>query len=575
MSTKEQTKGVAAEKKKPLSQAELARQMKEMQELVARQRAIEREIQEKGGADDLNALSEILSCIRGLSIQFNESMRSMPGPETVIREKFEGLKASVNEARSSIDRVFEVDNVRKVIQMSDGYAPHLSSPEKAIRALIRESFECMKEPSRACIAEVGEVLLEAINDVVEAMAEGWAESYPELKKCLSEVSCDCVEDWKRAGQALVANFIEIEQNAPDYNFFREISRRRIECHTGDRSQGAVHPLGAQPPSSGGGENEYLMGYLEKRTHRSQKWQRRWFVLSETRKVLYYFNRPESVKPCAAIKLEDVEVVELVNTPRTNQFGPGAACKVFRLRSLDSTKSVLPHKQSGQPRTLTVLAPNPESKQEWVEAIRKCCGTFSSMEEAEAEVADDAEEEEELRRQDALAKDSDAVKRMRALKLAKSVADDEDEELSPNDQDDHRDEVRSIASVHSSFQDPNGFGDGRTLHLVVPFVPGIAHSANPEEAYLKSLISSTKTYVNDIFTQLMHKIPKAVCFSVVDECKKRVEHEISEHLCGKTEQELQGLLGKDPQTVDQVLGLKAELGHVKERLDSILECTAAA
>jgi len=45
--------------------------------------------------------------------------------------------------------------------------------------------------------------------------------------------------------------------------------------------------------------------------------------------------------------------------------------------------------------------------------------------------------------------------------------------------------------------------------------------------------------------------------------------------GKTEQELQGLLGKDPQTVDQVLGLKAELGHVKERLDSILECTAAA
>ncbi|UPQ99218.1 PH domain-containing protein [Chloropicon primus] len=559
-------------KAKPLSQAELARQMKEMQELVARQRMLEKQIHEMGGDEGVNALSEVLSCIRGLSITFNENMRSMPGPERVIKEKFDALKASVNEARKSIDRIFEVDNVKKVIQMSDGYSPHLSSPEKAIRALISQSFDCMKEPSKDCIREVGEVLLDAVSNVVDAMSADWAEDYPELKKCLAEVSCDCIESWKVAGETLVSNFIEIEQNAPDYNFFREISRRRVECHTGDKSNCAVHPLGAAAASK---DNEYLMGYLEKRTHRSQKWQKRWFVLSECRKVLYYFYGPESIKPCAAIPLEDVEVVELVNTPRTTQFGPGSACKVFRLKNSDPAKSILPHKKDGQPRTLTILAPNPESKQEWVTAIKKCCVKYSSMEEEDANIADDAED---LQRQDALRKDDEEVKRLQEMKIAKTVHDDEGDDGSceEGDYEDHKDEVRSIASVHSSFQDTDSLSDGRTLHLVLPFVPGITSTKNPEEAYIKSLISSTKTYVNDIFTQLTHKIPKAVSFSIIDECKKRMEAKISENLCGKTEAELQGLIGKDPAVVEQVIGLKAELGHVKEQLDVILlACTPVA
>jgi len=539
------------------TQADLAAKMKEMQELVARQRKIEKEIEEKGGNEEINALSHVLNCIRGLSVNFNENMRAMPGPETAIKGKFDALKTNVGDARRTIDDIFELENVKKVIQMSDGYAPHLSSPEKAIRALISQSFDCMKDPSRDCIREVGEVLLEAITAVVEAMASEWEEAYPELRKCLSEVSADCVDEWMKKGETLVNNFIEIEQNAPDYNFFREIARKRIECHSGERGDSAVHPLGAKQAAK---ENEYLMGYLEKRTHKSQKWQKRWFVLSENRRVLYYFYGPESVKPCAAIPLDNLEVVELVNTPRTQQYGPGSACKIFRLKSSDPTKSVLPHKKDGQPRTLTIIAPNPESKAEWVDAIRKCCSKFSSMEEEDAAVADEEEEEAVLERQN-------------ALKITKTVHDDEEEEEEREvaASDDNADEVRSIASVHSSFAETESFADGRTLHLVLPFVPGITSCENPEEAYLCSLTSATKTYVNDIFTQLTHKIPKAVSFAMIDECKKRVEAKVSERICDFPEPDLQKLLGKDPAVAEEVIGLKAELGHIKSQLDSIIEC----
>mmetsp|Transcript_2673 Transcript_2673/g.6746 ORF Transcript_2673/g.6746 Transcript_2673/m.6746 type:complete len:162 (-) Transcript_2673:971-1456(-) len=159
----------------------------------------------------------------------------------------------------------------------------------------------------------------------------------------------------------------------------------------------------------------------------------------------------------------------------------------------------------------------------------------------------------------------------------AAAEAEDDDQSEADYVDHADEVRSIASVHSTFRE-GGSGevprDGRTLHLVLPFVPGIASAKNPEEAYIRSLIASTKTYVQDVFTQLTHKIPKAISYSMIDECKKRVEARISKSLCGMTEVELQSLLGKDPQVIEEVFALKAELGQVKERLDQILECTQA-
>ena len=564
----EQTDAAAKSARKPrqLSQAELARQMKDMQELVKRQRDIEKELKEKGGSDDVNALTHVLSCIRGFSINFNENMRTLPGPETVIKTKFDSFRDSVTQARRSIDDLFEVENVKSIIQMSDGYSPHLTSPEKAIRMLISKSFDCMVDPSKKCIDEVADVLLEAISNVVESQSSEWDESYPELKKALSEVSGECMDEWRKAGESLVTKFVSIEQSAPDYNFFREISRKKLQCHTGDRSATAVHPLGMSSH-----ENEYLMGFLEKRTHRSQKWQKRWFVLSESRKVLYYFVGPESVKPCAAIPLEDIEVVELVNTPRTTQYGPGSACKIFRLKNSDPEKSVLPHKKDGQPRTLTIIAPNPQSKQEWVEAIKNCCVKYSSMEEDDANAVDDEMDSvsvADLRRQGALTKDNDLVKKLEEAKLA------QDDEQSEADYADHADEVRSIASVHSSFKEnPQDLSDGRTLHLVLPFVPGITSTKNPEEVYIKSLIGSTKTYVNDVFTQLTYKIPKAIAFSMIDECKKRVEAKISKRICSMTEVELQSLLGKDPAVVEEVFNLKAELGQVKERLDTILECAA--
>jgi hypothetical protein len=570
-----------AKPRKKLSQAELANQMKNMQELVARQRKLEKEIEEKGGDDNLNALSHVLGCIRGLSVHFNENMRTMPGLEAVIKSKFDFFTDSVNKARRSIDALFEVENVKSIIQMSDGYSPHLTSPEKAIRMLIAKSFEAMEAPSKACIDEIAEVLLTAITDVIELMQGEWAEDYPQLRACLSELSGECVEEWKKAGETLVNTFVSIEQNAPDHRFFRDLSRKKIQCHTGDRSDSSVHPMGLG--SGNGRDNEYLMGYLEKRTHRSQKWQKRWFVLSENRKVLYYFVGPQSIKPQAAIPLEEVEVVELVNTPRTSQYGPGSACKIFRLKNSDSNKSVLPHKKDGQPRTLTVIAPNPQSKQEWVEAIKKCCAKYTSMEEEDANAEEEEEGEQQqqqlldldsvsqasaspkdLQRQGALRRDDTLVQKLQDMK--------EEKQASESDYAEHADDVRSIASVHSSFKDASSFQDGRTLHLVLPFVPGITSVKNPEDEYIKSLIASTKTYVNDIFTQLTCKIPKAVSYSMIDECKKRAEGKISKMICSMSEAELQALLGKDPSVVEEVMNMKAELGQVKGQLDTLLECT---
>ena len=53
--------------------------------------------------------------------------------------------------------------------------------------------------------------------------------------------------------------------------------------------------------------------------------------------------------------------------------------MFRLRNTDRTQSILPHKKNGQPRQMTIRAPNPQSKHEWIEAIKRCCRKYHAME----------------------------------------------------------------------------------------------------------------------------------------------------------------------------------------------------
>jgi hypothetical protein len=38
---------------------------------------------------------------------------------------------------------------------ADGYQPYLFSPEKGLRALIRQALDLVKEPAKMCVDEVG------------------------------------------------------------------------------------------------------------------------------------------------------------------------------------------------------------------------------------------------------------------------------------------------------------------------------------------------------------------------------------------------------------------------------------
>ena len=50
---------------------------------VLRQREIEKEVKDLGGDAPINALSEALSCVRGLVVLYNDKMRELPGPTKV------------------------------------------------------------------------------------------------------------------------------------------------------------------------------------------------------------------------------------------------------------------------------------------------------------------------------------------------------------------------------------------------------------------------------------------------------------------------------------------------------------
>mmetsp|Transcript_11578 Transcript_11578/g.29475 ORF Transcript_11578/g.29475 Transcript_11578/m.29475 type:complete len:623 (+) Transcript_11578:153-2021(+) len=551
-----------------LSQKEMANRMKMMQTLVLRQREIETELQEIGDHDQSHVLSEVLSCIRGLLTTLDDKMMALPGPYSDIKASYDSLKAMQEKSTADLDQLFSVANVKSTIQLSDGYSPHLSSPEAAIRMLISKSFEGLKAPSMECLKEVSKVLAETVGEALAHMQSERSEDYPDLEKFCSEVSLDCIDVWQRKTSVLINNLIAIEQNAPDHKFFRAMAKKRIEMHSNGGCQGDR-------------SNEFLMGFLEKRTQKSERWQRRWFVLSESRKMLYYFMNPDSLRPSAAIPLDNIEIVELVNTPRTTKQGPGASSKIFRLQCTDSTKSILPHKRDGQPRTLTIQAPNSQAKQDWTDAIKKCCSKYFVVEEEDLIAIggdlDDLEsvtqrgDEQVLNRTNALKKDNPTVEKLQALKVGDAADDEEDGNACTDDEDE--DDMKSIRSIQSTFKDQASFEDGRTLHLVIPFVPEMGSVQNAEDSYLESLVSATRAYVDNIFKQLLAKIPKAISFTLIDECKRSIEAKISEVICKMNETDLQVLLGKDPAVVEHVAMIKEELEQVKEEIDSLLTITS--
>jgi hypothetical protein len=487
-------------------------------------------------------------------------------PRAAIRGAFEGELAG-KWAALDTSAVFSEANVRRAVRASDGFAPHLLAPEPAIRKLIKQALDLYRPPAREAVKEVARVLTVACEAALDDLkAREWDADYAKLAYRLREMCVESIDTWSKEAGAMVEGVVQMEHDMPSYAYFRNIARDR-----------ALLPGGAAADArlrAGGGteyaelaKKEYLMGFLEKRDYVRQRWQRRWCVLSEDKKQLFYFGHPNDRKPRAVVELSKTVLLSDVKTPRALKDGTAGAQLTLRLVPLDAGQPILPPRKNGAPRvSLTLRAPNADSKAEWVAALRKLCqerGPQTPRVVPEDELLE-AELSPKLQRANALKSASAPLDLLSLDDVGGGGESDEEVELSEAD----RAEAEGISELGA----PLGYSarDGRTLHLVVPALPQVAPGEKVTEealagAFIAQFAQDTATYCDGVAQSLARSVPKAIMRLLVQPVEETMEDSLMARVVKLGDYEIAAALERDPAAGEKKLRAVKALAQAELRL----------
>lgn len=196
---------------------------------------------------------------------------------------------------------------------------------------------------------------------------------PNLLHCLSGLGREILAAWSEETAGVVDVVVSMEGSYITHAFFRRLLARRFpEAGSGDGGDGEAQPTAAAAEGSGrpplperpsgaplasarrtssssadprrapiqsprnsledlmqpGAQSEYMMGFLEKTSDSNRvgpmdswKWQRRWFVLADAKRNLYYFRDPDELPNFrGCINMEECLVEDLAATQAARNAG---------------------------------------------------------------------------------------------------------------------------------------------------------------------------------------------------------------------------------------------------------------
>ncbi|WOK92637.1 hypothetical protein Cni_G01328 [Canna indica] len=314
----------------------------------------------------------------------------------------------------SLDRHFDINNVKRIVLEADGYQPYLISPEKGLRSLIKGVLELAKEPSRLCVDEVHRVLL----DIVSGAANGTPGlgRYPPFKREVVAIASSALEGFRNEAKKMVVALVDMERAfVPPQHFIRLVQRRmerqrredelktRPSKKANEAEQAMLNrALSPQPGTQqtggslksmkeksnqpekdakegsslqiAGPSGEITAGWLLKKSAKTNIWSRRWFVLNEKSGKLGYTKKQEEKHFRGVITLEECNIQDLEDEPSKSSKESKKANgsdKVsgleFKITSRVAYKTVLKAQSA-----LVLKAENMADKVEWVNRIMNIC-----------------------------------------------------------------------------------------------------------------------------------------------------------------------------------------------------------
>ena len=321
------------------------------------------------GAGAGGASTSVLHYCRLFEGEFRRQLNSTENTGR-IRAAFVGEGGLEEELRRvDMARFLAPSRVRTVCRRSNGYQAHLLSPEKGIRAVVTQTMNSMLPAAEKCVRDVTFCLNQIVDtSAAAAMSPGLGSAQmgkgngsdpsdnPNLLHCLSGLGREILAAWSEETAGVVEVIVSMEGSYITHSFFRRLLAQRFpksdeesgRAAGGKPSAASSHPapspgepLGsarrtssssADPRSAPiqsprksledlmkpGAQSEYMMGFLEKTSDSNRlgpmdswKWQRRWFVLADSKRNLYYFRDPDELPNFrGCISMEDCVVEDL-------------------------------------------------------------------------------------------------------------------------------------------------------------------------------------------------------------------------------------------------------------------------
>ncbi|WOK98242.1 dynamin-2A-like [Canna indica] len=319
-----------------------------------------------------------------------------------------------------LDKHFDLNNVKRIVLEADGYQPYLISPEKGLRSLIKGVLELAKEPSRLCVDEVHQVLLDIVS--AAANATPGLGRYPPFKREVVALASAALESFRNEAKHMVIALVDMERAfVPPQHFIRLVQRRmerqrredELKTKSSRKANEAEQSIlnRASSPQSGSGSGslksakeksnqteketkessgvqiagpsgEIAAGFLLKKSAKSNTWAKRWFVLNEKSGKFGYTKKQEERHFRGVISLEECNLEDVSDeeestkswkdSKKSNAHEKGRSL-VFKITSKSAYKTVLKSHSS-----VLLKAENMADKIEWMNKIQNITGSFKGI-----------------------------------------------------------------------------------------------------------------------------------------------------------------------------------------------------
>ncbi|BDA43116.1 Dynamin-2B [Coccomyxa sp. Obi] len=528
-----------------------------------------------------------------------------------IRRAFmdEGLMGTV--AKLPLERNFKLEHVKEVVREADGYQAHLVSPEFGLRRLVDETIGMVLEPVNMCVRRVHQVLIDAAREAsrkASLMANSTVIDegreplrLPAFEKAVMFAVTQALEQWRDEAMEVARTIVNMEQSYVTAAFFRHRTAERYKAmmqaqetarllgegkavaadsdseddddSTGDGDSprrpreltASSTPIGG--PLSGGltipatmnDPGDLLTGYLEKRIGENSgrqslpeawKWQKRYFVLTEPKGMLYYFKSADdppnykgliNMREC---KAEDVDVDGLPKSASRSKYdldgGGGQVSLLIRVSHKDPSKPCVKNHHS-----LVLRAESASEKFMWLARLKNASDGGGTTGRAPLR----AYTSEQLRTDSVTSSvaptpRSDGGRRGGTPKtgdvplggIGSSLNFTEDSTLGPEP---------------LIWNSPNRYGNGVDNKVF--------------DDYLQQLGEDTAAYVRTVCQTIVLTVPKAIIHCQV----KRAQAHLLEHLYGSMTSlggaEAEYLLEEDPESIMGREKLKKSVGDVADAI----------